>query len=77
MLPVRKSGGPGRRYRQREQERAGKKEWFAPGGGIARKNAGICLGRAWNALLERPWKKSPSRCRYGWEENGTARESLP
>jgi hypothetical protein len=39
MLPVRESGGPGRRFRQREQERTGKKG-TPRCGGIAGENAG-------------------------------------
>jgi hypothetical protein len=43
MLPVRKSGGLGRRYRQREQERTTRKKERSAQAELPEENAGTCF----------------------------------
>jgi hypothetical protein len=67
MLPVRVIGGPGRRYRQREQERTREKRTVR-----SRRNAREKRGNLPRDNTERicqPLPGSPCQCRRAWREN--------
>ena len=69
MLPVRVIGGPGRRYRQREQERTREKRTVRSAG-MPEKNAETCLGQHGTYLPAAAGKSMPMPpCRW---DNETA-----
>jgi hypothetical protein len=62
MLPVRVIGGPGRRYRQREQERNYKKKGRSAAAELPEKNAETCFDKMERICL-RPLPVRPCQCR--------------
>jgi hypothetical protein len=75
MLPVRKSGGPGKEVPpERARTKPDKKERSVRGG-MPEKNAETCFDKMERICL-RPLPVRPCQCRRAWRENETAGNSI-